>query len=111
MKINTLQLIHADSRQNEFLAQALSHVHAGRFMIAERLLLGVVDDGRMIHIPNARVYAHCCILLAFSLEGQGAYRSAEPLYHGAVRIYDQELGFEHPVVQELAIYMYQHFYF
>lgn len=111
MKTNTFELISVDRPRSAFLSQAHDLVSMRRFDHAERLLANAVETPGIIILPDLRVHAHCSILLASVREERGAYRCVEPLYHGAVFIYDRELGFEHPVVQELASYMYQHFYF
>lgn len=111
MKPNTFQLITVDKPRCEFLTQAHDLVSMRRFDVAERLLSNAVERPGVILLPDHRIHAHCSILLAAVREERGAYRCVEPLYLGAVLIYDRELGFEHPVVQELATYMYQHFYF
>lgn len=111
MTLSVFQLIEADKPRSEFLTQASDHIVKRRFQIAEPLLLGAIRTLQVQSRPETRLDAHCYVLLATVQEARGVGRHVEPLYHGALRIYDREFGSEHPAVRELAFYLYQHFYF
>ena len=104
-------LIEADMPQCEFLRQASEHIRLRRPQFAEPLLIGALKPVQTLLRPETRIDAHYYVLLANAQEARGVGRHVEPLYHGAIRIYDREFGTEHPAVRELAFYMYQHFYF
>lgn len=111
MTTNVFELIELDKPKSPFLIQASDHVRMKRFQIAEPLLIGALRSARVESRPESRFDAHCYVLLATVQEARGVGRHVEPLYHGALRIYDREFGSEHPAVRELAFYLYQHFYF
>lgn len=104
-------LIEADLPQSEFLRQASEHIRLRRLHIAEPLLIGALRPVQDFQRPETRIDGHYYVLLANTQEARGVGRHVEPLYHGALRIYDRELGAQHPAVRELALYLYQHFYF
>lgn len=108
MTQNLFQLIAQDKPHCLFLAQAHEHVVQRRLPIAERLLTNAVDR-RAIEL-KPRIFAHCHILLGNVWEQCGHEHQVPRLYYGALTIYDNELGFEHPAVQELATFMMLHHY-
>ena len=108
MTQNLFQLIAEDKSRSPFLAQAHDFVVQRRLPIAERLLINAVDR-RMVAL-QPRIFAHCHVLLGNVWEQSGYDHQVPRVYYGALMIYDNELGFEHPAVQELATFMMTHHY-
>ncbi|MCA9801406.1 MAG: hypothetical protein KC777_05440 [Cyanobacteria bacterium HKST-UBA02] len=102
--------IAEDAANCQQLACLRAHVD-GRGDLAEGLLTSAIakahEDGRSDDV----FVAHCLMLLATVRERKGMGRQVEAHYSGALRIYDLNYGTGHPVVTELALYIYQHYSF